>query len=229
MIEKLTVHCEAAVPRAFADSVEELADSRLPAPGGEGGVELANVVQGRGLPDAGAPHLTPRGAGRRGPHRAAGGTGAGGARGRVPHPGHLRPHRPCSRLPRLPQRPLAPPRTRGPLRGRRRRRRPPPRHERRLRSVGTEQVEYQVRLNPLQNAAVLRDRHLRFLHRRWLAGVFLLGGVGRLLSLAVHGWPQWFQIVLAVIELGLPPVFFWLADAEERALRGDVEAMPVGR
>ncbi|GAA3241220.1 DUF4345 domain-containing protein [Nonomuraea helvata] len=52
---------------------------------------------------------------------------------------------------------------------------------------------------------------------RWLAGVFLLGGVGRLLSLAVHGWPQSFQIALAVIELGLPPVFFWLADADERA------------
>jgi hypothetical protein len=64
---------------------------------------------------------------------------------------------------------------------------------------------------------------------RWLAGIFLLGGVGRLLSLAVHGWPQWFQIVLAVIELCLPPVFFWLADAEERAPRGDVEAVPAGR
>ncbi|MFI1768714.1 DUF4345 domain-containing protein [Streptomyces sp. NPDC020800] len=61
---------------------------------------------------------------------------------------------------------------------------------------------------------------------RWLAGVFLLGGVGRLLSLAVHGWPQWFQIVLAVIELSLPPVFFWLADAEERALRSGVAAVP---
>ncbi|MFF9765077.1 DUF4345 domain-containing protein [Streptomyces sp. NPDC053086] len=64
---------------------------------------------------------------------------------------------------------------------------------------------------------------------RWLAGVFLLGGVGRLLSLAVHGWPQWFQIALAVIELSLPPVFFWLADAEERVLRSDVEAVSVGR
>ncbi|TVZ81429.1 MULTISPECIES: DUF4345 domain-containing protein [unclassified Streptomyces] len=64
---------------------------------------------------------------------------------------------------------------------------------------------------------------------QWLAGVFLLGGVGRLLSLAVHGWPQWFQIVLAVIELGLPPVFFRLADAEERTLRSDVEAMSAGR
>ncbi|WP_413804802.1 DUF4345 domain-containing protein [Streptomyces sp. OE57] len=64
---------------------------------------------------------------------------------------------------------------------------------------------------------------------RWSAGVFLLGGMGRLLSLAAHGWPQWFQIALAVIELGLPPVFFWPADAEERTPRGDVEAAPVGR
>ncbi|MFI0262671.1 DUF4345 domain-containing protein [Streptomyces sp. NPDC017056] len=64
---------------------------------------------------------------------------------------------------------------------------------------------------------------------RWLAGIFLLGGVGRLLSLAVHGWPQSFQIVLAVIEIGLPPVLVWLADAEERALRGDVEAVPARR
>ncbi|CCK24757.1 hypothetical protein BN159_0378 [Streptomyces davaonensis JCM 4913] len=64
---------------------------------------------------------------------------------------------------------------------------------------------------------------------RWLAGVFLLGGVGRLLSLALHGWPQWFQIALTVIELTLPPVFFWLADAEERAPRGDVEAVHAGR
>ena len=64
---------------------------------------------------------------------------------------------------------------------------------------------------------------------RWLAGVFLLGGVGRLISLAVHGWPLWFQIALAVIELGLPPVFFWLADAEERALRVGTETVPAGR
>ncbi|MFE9499184.1 DUF4345 domain-containing protein [Streptomyces collinus] len=64
---------------------------------------------------------------------------------------------------------------------------------------------------------------------RWLAAVFLLGGVGRLLSLAVHGRPQWFQIALAVIELTLPPVFFWLADAEERALSGRPEAAAVGR
>jgi hypothetical protein len=64
---------------------------------------------------------------------------------------------------------------------------------------------------------------------RWLAGVFLLGGAGRLISLAVHGWPQWFQIALAVIELSLPAVFFWLADAEERAPRSGAETVPAGR
>ncbi|GLW68898.1 hypothetical protein Kpho02_11970 [Kitasatospora phosalacinea] len=51
---------------------------------------------------------------------------------------------------------------------------------------------------------------------RWLAAVFLLGGAGRLLSLALHGRPQGFQIALTVIELGLPPVYFRLADADER-------------
>ncbi|MBV6701613.1 DUF4345 domain-containing protein [Kitasatospora aureofaciens] len=53
---------------------------------------------------------------------------------------------------------------------------------------------------------------------RWLAGVFLLGGIGRLLSLAATGWPGAFQAVLAALELGLPPVYFWLADADERRL-----------
>jgi hypothetical protein len=52
---------------------------------------------------------------------------------------------------------------------------------------------------------------------RWLAGIFLLGGVGRLLSLAVHGEPHWFQIVLTVVELVLPPVYFWLAAADDRS------------
>ncbi|MER5344330.1 DUF4345 domain-containing protein [Streptomyces mirabilis] len=51
---------------------------------------------------------------------------------------------------------------------------------------------------------------------RALSAVFLLGGLGRLISLAVHGWPQWFQIALTVIELGLPPALFWLAPSEER-------------
>ncbi|MBC9717495.1 DUF4345 domain-containing protein [Streptomyces sp. TRM66268-LWL] len=54
---------------------------------------------------------------------------------------------------------------------------------------------------------------------RWLAAVFLLGGIGRLLSLAVHGWPHSFQVALTVLELALPSVWFWLADADERASR----------
>lgn len=52
---------------------------------------------------------------------------------------------------------------------------------------------------------------------RWLAGIFLLGGLGRLLSLAVYGPPQWFQIALTALELALPPLYFWLAAADERA------------
>jgi hypothetical protein len=58
---------------------------------------------------------------------------------------------------------------------------------------------------------------------RPLAAVFLLGAAGRLVSLAVAGRPQWFQLALTVIELVLPPVFLWLADAEEKAER----AVPV--
>lgn len=60
---------------------------------------------------------------------------------------------------------------------------------------------------------------------RVLAGVLLLGAAGRLLSLARYGWPQWFQIVLTVIELVLPPVCFLLADAEERV--ASAHAAPV--
>ncbi|MFE0192770.1 DUF4345 domain-containing protein [Streptomyces sp. NPDC058989] len=55
---------------------------------------------------------------------------------------------------------------------------------------------------------------------RWLAGILLLGGAGRLLSLVVHGQPQWFQLVLTVIELALPWLYFWLATAEEKAVAG---------
>lgn len=67
---------------------------------------------------------------------------------------------------------------------------------------------------------VARQRPIPATAVRWLAGVLLLGGAGRLLSLARHGWPHWFQVVLTVIELALPPVYLWLADAEERVLAG---------
>jgi len=40
---------------------------------------------------------------------------------------------------------------------------------------------------------------------RWLAGIFLLGGIGRVLSMLVNGRPHWFQVMLAAVEVGLPP------------------------
>ncbi|MBM9621213.1 DUF4345 domain-containing protein [Streptomyces zhihengii] len=55
---------------------------------------------------------------------------------------------------------------------------------------------------------------------RWLTAVFLLGAVGRLLSLAAEGRPHVFQLVLTGIELALPPVLFLLADADEKAAAG---------
>ncbi|TGB14725.1 DUF4345 domain-containing protein [Streptomyces sp. MZ04] len=55
---------------------------------------------------------------------------------------------------------------------------------------------------------------------RVLTGVFLLGAIGRLLSLAVEGWPHAFQVMLTVVELVVSPLLFWLADAEEKALQG---------
>ncbi|MFE7551351.1 DUF4345 domain-containing protein [Streptomyces gardneri] len=52
---------------------------------------------------------------------------------------------------------------------------------------------------------------------RLLTAVFLLGALGRLLSLAVEGMPHAFQVALAALELALSPLLFWLADAEEKA------------
>ncbi|MFF0741653.1 DUF4345 domain-containing protein [Streptomyces sp. NPDC004111] len=51
---------------------------------------------------------------------------------------------------------------------------------------------------------------------RWLSGIFLLGAAGRLLSLATEGRPHSFQLVLLALELVLPPVYFLLADADEK-------------
>lgn len=44
-----------------------------------------------------------------------------------------------------------------------------------------------------------------------LSGIFFLGGVGRLLSIATEGYPHWFQSVLTIIELALSPLLIWLA------------------
>jgi len=69
---------------------------------------------------------------------------------------------------------------------------------------------------------VARQSPVSLVAVRWLAGIFLLGGVGRLLSLAVHGQPHWFQNVLTPIELALPLVLFWLAWSVRRR---DVEML----
>ncbi|MEU6706344.1 DUF4345 family protein [Streptomyces wuyuanensis] len=55
---------------------------------------------------------------------------------------------------------------------------------------------------------------------RWLTAVFLLGAVGRLLSLA--GAPHRFQLALAVVEFALSPLLFRPADAEGRIAAGAV-------
>ncbi|MFD4240986.1 DUF4345 domain-containing protein [Streptomyces sp. NPDC058525] len=61
---------------------------------------------------------------------------------------------------------------------------------------------------------------------RGLAAVFLVGGFGRLLSVAVHGWPDGFQVALTVVELVMPPLYFWLADADEKAHRAAGTSVP---
>jgi hypothetical protein len=61
-----------------------------------------------------------------------------------------------------------------------------------------------------------RQNPIRATVVRWLAGIFWLGAAGRLISLAVYGPPQWFQLVLASLELALPPIYLILARADER-------------
>ena len=72
-----------------------------------------------------------------------------------------------------------------------------------------------ARQNPISAPAV-----------RWLAGIFLLSGVARLISVAVYGWPHWFQIVLTAIEFALPPIFFWLAAAHEKRTAFTTDRVP---
>jgi uncharacterized protein DUF4345 len=52
---------------------------------------------------------------------------------------------------------------------------------------------------------------------RLLAGVMLLGAVGRVISLIRNGRPHWLQEVLMAIEFVVPAVFFGIAEAEQKA------------
>ncbi len=64
--------------------------------------------------------------------------------------------------------------------------------------------------------AAARRAPVRATDVRWLAAILFLGGLGRLLSLLVHGQPHWFQLPLTAIELVVPPVLYWLAGAATR-------------
>src|ERR1044072_7534103 len=95
--------------------------------------------------------------------------------------------------------------------GRRRLRRDralPPRARHRLRAGRRERRHggrWAARQSPIPAAAV-----------RWLAGLLFLGGIGPVISVAWYGWPHGFQVALAVVELTVPLVYFWLAPADER-------------
>ena len=51
---------------------------------------------------------------------------------------------------------------------------------------------------------------------RLLAGLMLISGIGRLISLVRNGRPHWFQEVLTAIEFVVPAAFFGIADADEK-------------
>jgi Domain of unknown function (DUF4345) len=52
---------------------------------------------------------------------------------------------------------------------------------------------------------------------RVLAGIVLLSGIGRVISVSLVSWPHWLQVAEAGIELVLPLVFFWPAGAGEKS------------
>jgi hypothetical protein len=55
---------------------------------------------------------------------------------------------------------------------------------------------------------------------RLLAGLMLISGIGRLISLVHNGRPHWFQEVLTAIEFIVPAAFFGIAEADEKASAG---------
>ena len=55
---------------------------------------------------------------------------------------------------------------------------------------------------------------------RLLAGLMLISGIGRLISLVHNGRPHWFQEVLTAIEFIIPAAFFGIAEADEKASAG---------
>lgn len=54
---------------------------------------------------------------------------------------------------------------------------------------------------------------------RFLAGVMVVGGVVRLVSMADRGKPHWFQTALTAVEFVVPAEFFRIAAADEKRLQ----------
>jgi len=65
--------------------------------------------------------------------------------------------------------------------------------------------------------AAARKSPIRAADVHLLAGLMLLGAVGRVLSLVHNGRPHWFQEVLTAVEFVVPAVFFGMANSEEKA------------
>ena len=55
------------------------------------------------------------------------------------------------------------------------------------------------------------DLAARLVEIRVVAAIFLLGGIARLISIAVMGWPEMFFVILMLVELLAPVLVFWLA------------------
>jgi hypothetical protein len=62
-----------------------------------------------------------------------------------------------------------------------------------------------------------RKSPIRAAEVRLLAGLMLISGIGRLISLVHNGRPHWFQEVLTAIEFIVPAAFFGIATADEKA------------
>ncbi|MDT5084297.1 MAG: hypothetical protein QOJ61_1340 [Mycobacterium sp.] len=65
-----------------------------------------------------------------------------------------------------------------------------------------------------------RKSPIRAREVRLLAGLMLISGIGRLISLVHNGRPHWFQEVLTAIEFIVPAAFFGIAEADEKASAG---------
>jgi hypothetical protein len=61
------------------------------------------------------------------------------------------------------------------------------------------------------------ERHRTIL--RLVLAWFFIGGLVRLLSLALRGWPSDMIVVLTLLELVLPPLLWWWAERERTQLQ----------